>query len=288
MMAKIGWIGLGQMGTPMVENLLKDSVDVTVYNRSFDKTLPLVEKGAKNTKNVEEIFEQNDTIFFMISNYSAALEILNENVLSKIKGKKIVNMSTISPAESKALGKLVIENNGKYIEAPVSGSVGAATAGVLLILAGGNEADTKDLYSIFDILGSKTYYFGELGKATGAKLVLNSLLGIFGEAYSEVLLLAQNFGIDTETIVNAISDSRMSSPLFQEKKDMFTNREYPAAFMLKHMTKDLKLSNEEIESRKLSLPLIQNTAKNYSEALEQGYGEQDMTAIFEILNKKND
>ena len=286
-MAKIGWIGLGQMGTPMVENLLKASIDVTVYNRSFDKTLPLVEKGAKNTKNVEEIFEQNDIIFFMISNYSAALEVLNENVLSKIKGKKIVNMSTISPTESKAVGKLVIENNGKYIEAPVSGSVGAATAGVLLILVGGNKADTEDLYSIFDILGSKTYYFGELGKATGAKLVLNSLLGIFGEAYSEVLLLAQNFGIDTETIVNAISDSRMSSPLFQEKKDMFTNREYPAAFMLKHMTKDLKLSNEEIENRKLSLPLIQNTAKNYLEALEQGYGEQDMAAIFEILSKKN-
>ena len=82
-MAKIGWIGLGQMGTPMVENLLKASVDVTVYNRSFDKTLPLVEKGAKNTKNVEEIFEQNDTIFFMISNYSAALEILNENSYQK-------------------------------------------------------------------------------------------------------------------------------------------------------------------------------------------------------------
>ena len=286
-MAKIGWIGLGQMGTPMVENLLKASVDVTVYNRSFDKTLPLVEKGAKNTKNVEEIFEQNDIIFFMISNYNAALEILNENVLSKIKGKKIVNMSTISPTESKAVGKLVIENNWKYIEAPVSGSVGAATAGVLLILVGGNKADTEDLYSIFDILGSKTYYFGELGKATGAKLVLNSLLGIFGEAYSEVLLLAQNFGIDTETIVNAISDSRMSSPLFQEKKDMFTNREYPAAFMLKHMTKDLKLSNEEIENRKLSLPLIQNTTKNYSETLEQGYGEQDMAAIFEILSKKN-
>ena len=275
------------MGTPMVENLLKGSIDVTVYNRSFDKTLPLVEKGAKNTKNVEEIFEQNDIIFFMISNYSAALEILNENVLSKIKGKKIVNMSTISPTESKAVGKLVIENNWKYIEAPVSGSVGAATAGVLLILVGGNKADTEDLYSIFDILGSKTYYFGELGKATGAKLVLNSLLGIFGEAYSEVLLLAQNFGIDTETIVNAISDSRMSSPLFQEKKDMFTNREYPAAFMLKHMTKDLKLSNEEIENRKLSLPLIQNTTKNYSETLEQGYGEQDMAAIFEILSKKN-
>ena len=286
-MAKIGWIGLGQMGTPMVENLLKGSIDVTVYNRSFDKTLPLVEKGAKNTKNVEEIFEQNDIIFFMISNYNAALEILNENVLSKIKGKKIVNMSTISPTESKAVGKLVIENNGKYIEAPVSGSVGAATAGVLLILVGGNKADTEDLYSIFDILGSKTYYFGELGKATGAKLVLNSLLGIFGEAYSEVLLLAQNFGIDTETIVNAISDSRMSSPLFQEKKDMFTNREDPAAFMLKHITKDLKLSNEEIENRKLSLPLIQNTTKNYSEALEQGYGEQDMAAIFEILGKKN-
>ena len=69
---------------------------------------------------------------------------------------------------------------------------------------------------------------------------------------------------------------------------MFTNREYPAAFMLKHMTKDLKLSNEEIENRKLSLPLIEDTTRNYSDALKQGYGEQDMTAIFEILSKKND
>ena len=69
---------------------------------------------------------------------------------------------------------------------------------------------------------------------------------------------------------------------------MFTNREYPAAFMLKHMTKDLKLSNEEIENRKLSLPLIEDTTRSYSEALEEGYGEQDMSAIFEILNKKND
>ncbi|WP_314340433.1 NAD-binding protein [Leptotrichia wadei] len=68
---------------------------------------------------------------------------------------------------------------------------------------------------------------------------------------------------------------------------MFTNREYPAAFMLKHMTKDLKLSNEEIENRKLSLPLIEDTTRNYSDALKQGYGEQDMAAIFEILSKKN-
>ncbi|WP_315345551.1 NAD-binding protein [Leptotrichia wadei] len=69
---------------------------------------------------------------------------------------------------------------------------------------------------------------------------------------------------------------------------MFINREYPAAFMLKHMTKDLKLSNEEIENRKLSLPLIEDTTRSYSEALEEGYGEQDMSAIFEILSKKND
>ena len=69
---------------------------------------------------------------------------------------------------------------------------------------------------------------------------------------------------------------------------MFTNRKYPAAFMLKHMTKDLKLSNEEIENRKLSLPLIEDTTRSYSEALEEGYGEQDMSAIFEILSKKND
>ena len=69
---------------------------------------------------------------------------------------------------------------------------------------------------------------------------------------------------------------------------MFINREYPAAFMLKHMTKDLKLSNEEIENRKLSLPLIEDTTRSYSEALEEGYGEHDMSAIFEILSKKND
>lgn len=217
---QIGWVGLGQMGLPMVTRLLDGGIEVGVYNRSPDKTAPISAKGAKVYGSTAELVRACPVIFLMVSDYAAVCDILN-GVRDGLAGKIIVNMSTISPTENLAVKALVEAAGGQFAEAPVSGSVGPATNGTLLILFGGSEAVLNPLQKIFSLVGKKTFHFGDVGKGSGAKLVLNSLLGIFGEAYSEAMLMARQFGIDT------IGGSAMDSPMFQTKKSLWANREFP-------------------------------------------------------------
>ncbi|HGG9969944.1 TPA: NAD(P)-dependent oxidoreductase [Neisseria meningitidis] len=277
---QIGWIGLGQMGLPMVTRLLDGGIEVGVYNRSPGKTAALIEKGAKAYHDTVELVRNYPVVFLMVSDYAAICDILNEAVRKELQGKIIVNMSTISPTENLAVKALVEAAGGQFAEAPVSGSVGPATNGTLLVLFGGDEAVLNPLQKAFSLVGKKTFHFGEVGKGSGAKLVLNSLLGIFGEAYSEAMLMARQFGIDTDTIVEAIGGSAMDSPMFQTKKSLWANREFPPAFALKHASKDLNLAVKELEQAGNALPAVETVAASYRKAVEAGYGEQDVSGVY--------
>ncbi len=277
---QIGWIGLGQMGLPMVTRLLDGGIEVGVYNRSPGKTAALIEKGAKAYHDTVELVRDYPVVFLMVSDYAAICDILNEAVRKELQGKIIVNMSTISPTENLAVKALVEAAGGQFAEAPVSGSVGPATNGTLLVLFGGSEAVLNPLQKAFSLVGKKTFHFGEVGKGSGAKLVLNSLLGIFGEAYSEAMLMAQQFGIDTGDIVEAVGGSAMDSPMFQTKKSLWANREFPPAFALKHASKDLNLAVGELKRAGLTLPAVETAADNYRKAVEAGYGGQDVSGVY--------
>lgn len=277
---RIGWIGLGQMGNPMVTRLLDGNIEVGIYNRSPGKTDSLAAKGAKVYGSTIELVRDYPVIFLMVSDYAAVRDILSGEMLTKLQGKIIVNMSTISPTENLAVKALVEAAGGQFAEAPVSGSVGPATNGTLLILFGGSEAVLNPLQKIFSLVGKKTFHFGDVGKGSGAKLVLNSLLGIFGEAYSEAMLMARQFGIDTDTIVEAIGGSAMDSPMFQTKKSLWANREFPPAFALKHASKDLNLAVKELEQAGNTLPAVETVAASYRKAVEAGYGEQDVSGVY--------
>ncbi|HFC6359722.1 TPA: NAD(P)-dependent oxidoreductase [Neisseria lactamica] len=283
---QIGWIGLGQMGLPMVTRLLDGGIEVGVYNRSPGKTAALIEKGAKAYHDTVELVRNYPVVFLMVSDYAAICDILNEAVRKELQGKIIVNMSTISPTENLAVKALVEAAGGQFAEAPVSGSVGPATNGTLLVLFGGDEAVLNPLQKAFSLVGKKTFHFGEVGKGSGAKLVLNSLLGIFGEAYSEAMLMARQFGIDTDTIVEAIGGSAMDSPMFQTKKSLWANREFPPAFALKHASKDLNLAVKELEQAGNALPAVETVAASYRKAVEAGYGEQDVSGVYLKLSER--
>ena len=277
---RIGWIGLGQMGNPMVTRLLDGNIEVGIYNRSPGKTDSLAAKGAKVYGSTIELVRDYPVIFLMVSDYAAVRDILSGEMLTKLQGKIIVNMSTISPTENLAVKALVEAAGGQFAEAPVSGSVGPATNGTLLILFGGDETVLNPLQKVFSLVGKKTFHFGEVGKGSGAKLVLNSLLGIFGEAYSEAMLMARQFGIDTDAIIEAIGGSAMDSPMFQTKKSLWANREFPPAFALKHASKDLNLAVKELEQSYNTLPALEATAASYRKAFEAGYGDQDVSGVY--------
>ncbi|HGO5857511.1 TPA: NAD(P)-dependent oxidoreductase [Mannheimia haemolytica] len=281
----VGWIGLGQMGEPMAKHLLNSGVKVGVYNRNPAKAEKVVEAGGTLYPSVLELVKAYDVIFLMIADYAAVQQVLSDEVLAELNGKVVVNMSTISPSQNQAVEALLAQHGAEFVEAPVSGSSKVAEAGKLLVLAAGKEETIELLKPLFAAFSTTTFYYGEVGKAGGIKLMINSLLGIFIQAYGEALNFADQYGIPKEKVIEMISGSFMNSPIFQAKVPMYQANEFPPAFMMKHMTKDFNLASEEIAKLGKSYPLIEQATKTYNQANDSGLSEVDMAAIYQFLAK---
>ncbi|AGI31365.1 TPA: NAD(P)-dependent oxidoreductase [Mannheimia haemolytica] len=281
----VGWIGLGQMGEPMAKHLLNSGVNVGVYNRDPAKAEKVVEAGGTLYPSVLELVKAYDVIFLMIADYAAVQQVLSDEVLAELNGKVVVNMSTISPSQNQAVEALLAQHGAEFVEAPVSGSSKVAEAGKLLVLAAGKEETVELLKPLFAAFSTTTFYYGEVGKAGGIKLMINSLLGIFIQAYGEALNFADQYGIPKEKVIEMISGSFMNSPIFQAKVPMYQANEFPPAFMMKHMTKDFNLASEEIAKLGKSYPLIEQATKTYNQANDSGLSEVDMAAIYQFLAK---
>ncbi|GAA7313298.1 NAD(P)-dependent oxidoreductase [Helicobacter pylori] len=281
---KIGWIGLGAMGTPMATRLCDAGLKVSVYNRTESKVTPLKEKGVAVYTNPIDLAAKVDLIFTMLSDKTAIDAVLAPKFWEQMSEKIVVNMNTIAPLESLALEKIAQKHQVTYLEAPVSGSVGAAKAGALLILAAGEKEVLTQLKPVFAYLGSQTFYLGKVGQGMRAKLSINSLLAQMGVAYSEALLLAKHLGVDAESFLQIIGQSGMNSPLFQAKKGMWLQDSYPVAFSLKLMLKDIRLANNEA-GEAIQLPFLSKAQELYSQAEKSDLGALDMAAVYHYLEK---
>ncbi|MDZ7550852.1 NAD(P)-dependent oxidoreductase [Helicobacter pylori] len=281
---KIGWIGLGAMGTPMVARLCDAGLKVSVYNRTESKAASLKEKGVAVYTNPIDLAAKVDLIFIMLSDKTAIDAVLVPEFWEQMSEKIVVNMSTIAPLESLSLEEIAQKHQVTYLEAPVSGSLGAAKAGALLILAAGEKEVITQLKPILAHLGSQIFYLGKIGQGAGAKLSINSLLAQMGVAYSEALLLAKHLGVDAESFLQIIGQSGMNSPLFQAKKGMWLQDSYPATFSLKLMLKDIRLANNEA-GEAIELPFLFKAQELYSQAEKSGLGELDMAAVYHYLEK---
>src|SRR5258706_15950883 len=165
---KIGWIGLGRMGIPMSQQLIKAGYAVTVYNRSKEKEEALKARGARAASSPAELIKQSDVIVIMVSDDRAIREIFigdNGLTIAPATGKVIVNMSTVSPGISREMAALCKQRNNDYLDAPVSGSVKQAEAGQLVIMAGGDEGIFQKVKTILEGLGT----LRETGGGAGAR-----------------------------------------------------------------------------------------------------------------------
>lgn len=287
---KLGWIGLGAMGNPMAFNLIKAGFALNIYNRTSSKIQNLKSLGANSFDNIKELVKNSEIIFLMLSNDEAVREVLTSKngILDSLSENKIiVDMSTISPLDSKEFYSLVKEKNCDYIDAPVSGSIGAAIAKQLIILVGGEEKAKEICKPYFEALGRATIDFGENSNGTSAKLSINMLLGVFTQAMAESITFSQKLGLDKEKVFEMISLSGMNTPLFQAKKESFSRNEFPSAFALELMSKDLGLLKQMIDNCNLNLPLSEISNETYLKAKEQGFGKEDMAAVIKTVKENN-
>lgn len=277
----IGWIGLGKMGILMAQNLIDEGYQLNVYNRTKGKADIWKEKGIKEVNSPSALLVESDVIILMVSDDAAILEIFNsENGLlsSNIKGKIIINMSTVSPTISKEMAIKCKNYGNSYIDAPVSGSVKQATEGSLVIMAGSDHQSFETVKPIFDVLGKLALRVGENGAGNAAKLAINTMLGLHAQSLAETILFANQQGISTENLMELINNSALGNAFIKIKGEAVLNDNYEAAFALKHIAKDLRLAkNEGLDS-----PLA-NVLNHSFQAAEQHLAEEDIIAIIKKI-----
>ncbi|MFT5252418.1 MAG: 3-hydroxyisobutyrate dehydrogenase [Flavobacteriales bacterium] len=279
---KIGWIGLGNMGNPMAQNLLKAGFSVTVYNRSKDKEAPLIVLGATAATSPKELIKTCDVVVTMLSNDAAVKDVFsNENGLlaSSNPGKIIINMSTVAPETSRYLAEQCTKHELAFIDAPVSGSVKPAQDGALVILVGTTQANYEIAKPIFDVLGKIAIRVGEAGVASSAKLAINYLLGLNLQGLAETILFAEKNGVSKEDMLSIINEGACGNGITKIKAPSIIDDSYPAAFALKHLVKDLGLAKD----AGLDSPLIHPLYESYFNAQQEGLGDQDVMAIISSL-----
>jgi len=286
MKTTIGWIGLGTMGVPMVKRLLEADYPVTVYNRTNAKAEALSEYTVSVVLSPAELFLQSEIIIIMVSDDNAIRDIFtgaNGLLSSGVNGKVIINMSTVSPEISKEMAELCLKQGNQYLDAPVSGSVKQAEAGLLVVMVGGEEAVFEHAKPVLDHLSKLTIRVGNNGAGNSAKLAVNALLGIMSQGLAEVVLFAQSNGIESGDLLNIINNSAMGNVYMKIKGEAILENKFQAAFALKHIAKDLRLAKQS----GLNSPLGDTIYKTFLEA-EKEFGDEDIIAVIKKLEKDRD
>lgn len=284
---KVGFIGLGLMGSRMAMNLLKKDHELVVYNRTKEKAQPLVEKGAELVETPAALGKKVDIVITMLSKPKVVNDIAigKDGFLFQLKQKALwIDCSTVNPSFTMEMKVKANGMNVRYIDAPVAGTIIPAEKGELIFFAGGDKEDVEEAAPLFEAMGKKYLYLGENGKGVSMKMVVNLILGQAMAAFSEGMQLGQALGFSKETLFNVLLDGPVTSPFLKGKKDKLVSGKFEPEFPLKLMQKDFQLAALTGYENNIPLPLTNAAKEIYALAVKQGLGEKDFSAIYEFLN----
>lgn len=285
---KIGFIGLGIMGSRMAANLQQQGHQLVVFNRSPEKTIPLVEKGAIKADTIAEVASQVEILFTMLAHPEAVKETAlgQQGFLTHLAPNSLwVDCSTVHPSFSRDMAREATEKQIRFLDAPIAGSKNQAQQAQLAFLVGGEETDFQQCKSCFESMGNKVLHVGANGMGSALKLVLNHLLATSMLAFSEGLILGESLGIDREILLNLLIGSPIAAPYLAMKRPKIENDDYETEFPLQWMQKDLQMVSIAAYESNVAMPLG-NTAKEvYRLGLQKGLGEQDFSAIYAFLRE---
>src|ERR1700676_2988154 len=285
-MANLGFVGLGVMGSQMVNRLLSKGHTVTGYNRTRSKAQWLIDKGMKLADSPMIVAAESDVTFTMVTN-AAALVAVTEGadgvVAGMGAGKFLVDMSTVSPEVSRALAAKVREKGADMMDASVSGSVITLQQGKLSVMVGGRKETFERLKPLLLDIGPKVTHVGDNGVALSMKIALNLQLAVQMLAFSEGVLLAEKSGIPRDVAVDVMVHSAIASPMIQYRGPFVLQQPEEAWFDVNMMQKDMLLAMD--LGRKLNVPVpttaISNECLPAARAL--GWEKLDSSVMFDVL-----
>ena len=287
-MKKIGFIGLGNMGLPMANNISKTGIEVNAFDLS-EKALKQAENlGMSIKQDSKSVLEDIDALITMLPNGSSVEKIFLEDNLLEVINKRtlIIESSTISPEISKKISTIAKNYGISMLDAPVSGGVKGAELGNLTFIVGGSQADLEKGLSLFKIMGDKIFYAGESGSGQIAKLCNNMLLAVHMCGTAETIALGVNNGLDP-VVLSEIMKNSSGGNWSLEKYNPYpgvmetapASENYSGGFLNSLMLKDLKLASELALGSKSTTPMGKLAMQLYEEMMDDGFGTLDFSSI---------
>ena len=285
-MAKLGFVGLGVMGSEMVLRLLEKGHGVTGYNRTKSKAQRLIDKGMQWAASPREVAAASDFTFSMVTN-SAALESIvdgADGILAGLSaGKVLIDMSTVSPVFSRSVVTKVREKGADMVDAPVSGSVITLQEGKLSVMVGGRKETFDRVENLLHDIGPKVTYVGDNGLALVMKIAANLSLAVQMLAFSEGVLLAEKNGIAREVAVDVLTNSAIASPMVKYRGPFVLKLPGEAWFNVNMMQKDMLLALELGRSVDVPLPTTAVSNEFLTAARGMGLAKEDFAVVFDVL-----
>lgn len=285
-MATLGFVGLGAMGGRMARRLLDARYEVIGYNRTREKAKWLVEAGLRLADSPRQVAQASDVIFSMVTDTKALHAVADgpDGILAGLrKGATYIEMSTVSPAATRALAAAVAKRGAAMLDAPVSGSVATLEAGQLSIMVGGDPAVLERVRPYLLAIGPTITHVGDLGLAVTMKIAINLGLAVQMLAFSEAVLLAEKAGIARERAVEALLKSVVASPMIRYRGPFVLGMPNEAWFNVDMMLKDLALALDLGRASGVALPSTALTHEMLTAAKGLRLADYDFAIVFDVL-----
>ncbi len=279
----VGFVGTGLMGRRMARNVLKAGHTLRVYNRTAAKAEELRKLGATATGSPREAAEGADAVITMVADPPALRAVLEgpDGAFAGCRtGTLVIDMSTVDPETSKAMAARAQAQGLRYLEAPVTGGVGAAEQGTLMIMAAGTMEDFRSAKPLLETMGKKVLRVGPMGSGAALKLTTNMVASSISIAMAEALVFAAKAGLEPSLVAEVLAER---SPLIARWAPRVLAGEFGAFFPLRLAHKDVHLALA--TARQLGVPLFSLAAVGQLQtaALAKGLGDLDQTAAIQVL-----
>ena len=285
---EIGFIGVGLMGLPMLNNIAKNGYSIRVWNRSTKNLKKIKNQKIKISENIIELSNKCQIIIMMLSNDKVCLDIANK-LCEKIKKKQIlIDMSSTNQKTAITIEKKIRNKGGHFLDAPVSGGTSAAKTGNLAIMVGGEKKIFNKTKKLLESMGTATY-LGKTGSGQIAKLANQAIVGITIGAVSEALILAEAAGLDLKVFRKAIRSGFAGSPILEIHGKRIIDKNFKAGGKCSTQLKDMNNIIETAKIYKVDLPLSKKIKQMYALMVSEGYSKLDHSALYILIKnlKKN-
>jgi len=285
---KLGFLGVGYMGHPIVQRLLEAGFKVAAYDRDRSKAEEMTRYGGTVAESVAQLSSTCDVLLTCLPSDAAVMDVYkgpDGAFAHALRGTLAIDMSTVNPQTSLELSKLGSERGINVLDVTISGSTPAAEQGALILFGGGDDGCFSAAESIFRVIARKHFYMGPSGSGAVMKLAVNALLGIGMQAIAEAIAFGEKSGLDRDRLLSVLSETAVVAPAHAGKLGRAMKNDYSPQFPLRLMNKDFGLIQKHAEAVGAQMPATQ-AAFEVNAAQSAAGAEQDFSAVILEMEKR--